>query len=204
LAFCDQDDVWLQNRFDFFANHKKSDQPEIHIGRGILTDEAGRNIGVTKKLRPNPPNKSFLHNQATGCFTVVNRALVKEFDALTKRKKIPVLHDWLAFCIASDRGRVFFYNEMWVRYRQHSMNDTGYEARQILRIWMAVRRLRPQKRLVNAERLACYIDSQAASSFGSILESQRWQIFLKLRHTHKLDLFHLSQLWIILVILTAA
>jgi len=201
LAFSDQDDIWLSNRFDFLTHVAVSEFPVIHYGRALLVNASGQPIGTTRKNVLRPQISSLYQNFAIGCATVVNKPLVEHFALLLLKADIPVLHDWVAYCIAAEYGLVFPHNEIWLKYRQHDSNDTGYTKSKVTRMTKALCRVKKGQRNLTALRIAEYISSSFSPNLREIFGGG------KVRHWRKVSLISQNQLlvrkgiWVAFVIL---
>jgi len=128
-AFCDQDDVWLEDKLEK-ATKKLSEYPEnipaLYYGLPQLVDEELRKIEAPKssKDRMLDFNSALIESNATGCTMVFNASLLTQL-----KKGIPdyiAMHDRWAHkvCIAV-KGHLYFDENVPILYRQHSKNVVG-------------------------------------------------------------------------------
>lgn len=125
VAFCDQDDVWLENKIEAAVDRlKKEKGPALYCSNKILVD---RNLCPMKKqnqtqLRPGFGN-AVVECICTGCTAVLNRELA---DILSARlPEHAILHDWWTYLAASYVGSVIFDSHAYILYRQHEQNVVG-------------------------------------------------------------------------------
>ncbi len=125
VAFCDQDDVWLENKIEAAVDRlKKEKGPALYCSNKILVD---RNLCPMKKqnqtqLRPGFGN-AVVECICTGCTAVLNRELA---DILSARlPEHAILHDWWTYLAASYVGSVIFDSHAYILYRQHGQNVVG-------------------------------------------------------------------------------
>lgn len=125
VAFCDQDDVWLEHKVEAAVRKlAKAAGPALYCGNKILTD---RSLTPMKKqsrrnLRPGFGNAA-VECICTGCTAVMNRELA---DILVKRlPEYAILHDWWTYLAASYAGTVIFDPHPYILYRQHEGNVVG-------------------------------------------------------------------------------
>lgn len=129
-AFCDQDDVWLDNKIIKAINtlkeleEKNSEVPCLYCSDYYLVDEA---------LNPLPDNGHFstenfysalVVSNATGCTMVFNKRLL-EYAKKYIPKAIVMHDDWLHKVCLAVGGKVQFDNYKSLYYRQHSSNVDG-------------------------------------------------------------------------------
>jgi glycosyltransferase involved in cell wall biosynthesis len=155
VAFCDQDDVWIDNKLDRLLAHMQSleaiyghDYPLlVHSDLSVVDKDLHiihpsywNYSGVDPKR--NSLRQTLIKNSVTGCALLVNRALVE--------KAIPIpdgaaMHDhWFAM-VATTFGRIETINEPMVLYRQHESNVLGarrYNWHEIFRrLWISCGRM---------------------------------------------------------------
>lgn len=133
--FCDQDDVWLNNKIELTMREMKKIEGEktkkipilVHTDLKVVSEELELiNESFIKYQNLDPEMKALnnllLQNNITGCTVMINLSLKQEC------KNIPencIMHDWWLGLIASAFGEISFINEQTILYRQHSMNEVG-------------------------------------------------------------------------------
>jgi glycosyltransferase involved in cell wall biosynthesis len=136
FAFCDQDDIWLKNKL-FVAIQKlkkmSSNKPAMYCSNLYLIDEKGSNIGEMHK-RGNvtfSKGRSLVESIATGCTVVFNKKVVETF--LQYEPIYMTMHDLWVYHMCAFLGEVFYDDEPYILYRQHSNNVIGSKATLISR-----------------------------------------------------------------------
>lgn len=129
VAFCDQDDVWDDDKLRRAKDRLEScsrDIPAMYFSSVRLVDESGKVLGVTSPCKRMPGFFNALaENIAAGCTIVLNRSAI---ELLSKRKpnldKI-LMHDWWMYLVVSAFGNVIYDETPTMDYRQHSNNVVG-------------------------------------------------------------------------------
>ncbi|MBO4414489.1 MAG: glycosyltransferase family 2 protein [Lachnospiraceae bacterium] len=137
-AFCDQDDVWLENRLSLCLENMKSLEEEytsymplMLFTDAVLVDSELNSLGTTffKADRLNTDKLGFARilteNRCIGCTSFMNAALVNMIEGYDKRIRY---HDWWAALIASAFGELEYVDVPTVLYRQHSDNVVGQKS----------------------------------------------------------------------------
>ncbi len=125
VAFCDQDDVWLEDKLEAaIARLEPERGPALYCGGKILTDASLRLLPKQDVSRKRPGfGNAVVECICTGCTAVMNRSL-----AQIMKERIPeyaILHDWWAYLVASYVGKVIYDPEAHILYRQHGDNVVG-------------------------------------------------------------------------------
>ena len=135
VAFCDQDDLWREDRLAIGIAAAKNMEAEYGIQTPILIFSDLTLIGpdnqilapsMWKMKHVNPRSaslgKMLVQNLVTGCTILANRSLVLRALPIPEGA---VMHDsWLGL-VASTFGVLQPLNEATVRYRQHQGNAIG-------------------------------------------------------------------------------
>ncbi len=128
VAFCDQDDVWLEHKVEAaVAMLAKEQGPALYCGGKRLVDSSLEPIGQQTggNLRPGFGN-AVVECICTGCTAVLNRQLA---DILKARlPEHAILHDWWSYLAAAYVGKVIYDPEVYILYRQHEQNVVGAKA----------------------------------------------------------------------------
>lgn len=125
VAFCDQDDVWLEHKIEAAVRKlKKAKGPALYCSNKILVDQ---NLHPMKKqdrkqLRPGFGN-AVVECICTGCTAVLNRELADMISA--RLPEHAILHDWWTYLAATYTGKVIFDKHAYILYRQHEGNVVG-------------------------------------------------------------------------------
>lgn len=147
LAFCDQDDVWLEHKLSrgiaaLAALAVKPGQPALYGARTRLVDEHLHPIGMSRlPVRPLGFGNALLQNVASGNTMLFNTELLRILRRI--RPEHAVLHDWTAYqAVTGCGGLMHFDPEPCLLYRQHSGNLIGSQGRswdKVLRVGMLFR-----------------------------------------------------------------
>ncbi len=125
VAFCDQDDVWLEKKIEAAVRKlKKETGPALYCSNKILVD--GKLCRLKKqdmgRRRPGFGN-AVVDCICTGCTAVMNRELAGILASKTPGHAI--LHDWWSYLAATYTGTVIFDRRAYILYRQHGKNVVG-------------------------------------------------------------------------------
>lgn len=132
FAFCDQDDVWQEEKLARALARLRREGLEAEDGTPLLycagaelVDAHLRPLGL---LRPPPLPPAFpaslTENIATGCTIVLDRHAAERIAASTPPPE--VMHDWWSYSLVSAAGgRIIIDPEPVLRYRQHGTNAIG-------------------------------------------------------------------------------
>lgn len=132
-AFCDQDDVWEENKLSAAVEKMQSEReyPCLYFSNVKLVDSHLSQFGISKIDEKKINLKRLLfHNIAIGCTIVFNKKLLSYL-----KEYIPNyiwMHDWWVFqvCLAIN-GKIIFDKEPHILYRQHDNNCLGIRERKI-------------------------------------------------------------------------
>jgi glycosyltransferase involved in cell wall biosynthesis len=127
VAFCDQDDVWVENKMARAISRLRElpdSEPALYSAGYIVTDErlrALRRVGVA------PRGASFenalVENIATGCTIVLNAAAASLIAS--RLPQAAPIHDWWMYLVVSAFGAVITDDFASLYYRQHGGNAIG-------------------------------------------------------------------------------
>ena len=135
IAFCDQDDIWKENKLEVMLNRMKREELQHGVGMPILvhSDLELRNEQLNlidssfynfTGLNPNYVNSSiiFSKNVIPGCAMLLNKSLV---DLAKHIPKEAIMHDYWFVLHAKYFGKISFINNSLLVYRQHKNNSLG-------------------------------------------------------------------------------
>ena len=128
-AFCDQDDIWLDNKLiTAIYKIKYETGPILYCSNQILVDKFGEEIGNRYTEVPDLSYAEILvHNHATGCTMVWNKQLhniLKSNKPSHTLLKIRIHDVWVAM-VASVCGKIIYDEDGYILYRQHENNVVG-------------------------------------------------------------------------------
>lgn len=139
VAFCDQDDVWLEHKLSLSMDRMRalesdhgSEVPLLVHTDLCTVDESLRVIGPSfwryQGLRPAHANqfaRLLIYNVVTGCSMLINRALKDRALPVPAEAKV---HDWWIALVAAAFGVAGNVATPTALYRQHDSNRTGAQA----------------------------------------------------------------------------
>lgn len=129
VAFSDQDDVWLSDKYQravAWLQNLNPETPGLFCGRTrILRDGvARRELSALFKHEPQFRN-AIVQSIAGGNTMVMNRAAFELIRESLRRGK-PAIHDWWSYMIVTGAGGAVKYcHDPLLLYRQHSDNVIG-------------------------------------------------------------------------------
>ncbi|MDF2186401.1 glycosyltransferase family 2 protein [Grimontia hollisae] len=149
IMFCDQDDVWLENKISLTLESMiKHDATLPHL---VFSDlkivDASLNVisdsyFTAKKIPKNwhaDMNNLVKQNVVSGCTMMANRALLQ--------KALPIpneacMHDWWFALVAKTEGKLTFVDQALMLYRQHETNAIGAGDKNPLGLFKRIYRFR--------------------------------------------------------------
>ncbi|MCD8553999.1 glycosyltransferase family 2 protein [Seleniivibrio sp.] len=151
--FCDQDDVWLEDKIEStLAKMTESEELFPHVPILVHTDlkVVGSDLSVIsdsmirfQKIKvSNNYNiiKLSLENTVTGCTVMMNHSLAEK---LTDMPEEAIVHDWWAGLTAlAYGGKVVYLDKATILYRQHERNTIGTQKTDIRYMFSKLKNLR--------------------------------------------------------------
>ena len=126
-AFCDQDDVWHDNKLERAVQwHALQAHPvRLYCGRTQFVNEQLQPIGLSRGIqRPPSFGNALVQNIASGNTMVMSHAVLVAQQRVHPEHS--VWHDWTTYLVATALGgQVWFDDEPSLLYRQHSRNVIG-------------------------------------------------------------------------------
>ena len=143
-AFCDQDDVWFEDKLERALKSIASeceDKPALYGSRTELINEEGHHIGLSLLFRRKPSLKNALVQNIAGGNTMVFNKATLECLRLIPQTEDLIAHDWATYLLVSACDGVIFYDaNPSVRYRQHADNiigsNNGFTDRIVRLVWL--------------------------------------------------------------------
>ncbi|WP_259644941.1 glycosyltransferase [Pseudomonas cichorii] len=136
-AWCDQDDIWHEDKLQVAITWLQSvphDEPALYLGRTELISEQGEVLGHSP-LFGRPPSfaNALVQNIGGGNTMVFNHAARCLFQDAAERLALLSLdivsHDWWAYLLVTGvGGQVHYEPTAYVGYRQHEHNLVGSNA----------------------------------------------------------------------------
>lgn len=127
-AFCDQDDVWDENKIlKAIENLEKTEKrnPALYFSRTQVVDENLLPIKGNKyPQRVYTFGNALIKNNCTGCTMVFNKNMLD--IAIKYEPSFITMHDyWIYLLCLSVGGDVIYDVNSYIKYRQHSNNVVG-------------------------------------------------------------------------------
>lgn len=137
FAFCDQDDVWSDDKLDLLVQRCKqmetqhrgqpcmvySDLKVVDAHLGLL------NSSFLNQVRARPQDITYktllAENAIPGCAMLFNTSLADLFRARDFDATSAIMHDWWIVLLASTLGKISHVPSRLVNYRQHATNTLG-------------------------------------------------------------------------------
>ena len=134
IMFCDQDDVWHQDKISkTLGKMKEIEKPGkpslVHTDLRVVDarlEEMGPSFLAYSGIRGDRLGlkQLLVQNVVTGCTTMINGELAEFANAHRPEGKI-LMHDWWLALIAATLGTIGFLDEATIDYRQHGNNTVG-------------------------------------------------------------------------------
>ncbi len=128
-SFCDQDDVWRDDKISRAVERLESipaSLPGLYCSRVEYVDGELAYLGCSPLYRDTGFRHALFENIATGCTLVLNRH-ARELIVRGRSPELSkvVMHDWWCFLVVSAFGVIVFDDFAGVKYRQHAGNVIG-------------------------------------------------------------------------------
>jgi glycosyltransferase involved in cell wall biosynthesis len=127
FAFCDQDDVWENDKIARAVKHLDklpAEKPAMYFCRLNIVDENLKHIAYSPIPSRKPSFKNALvENIATGSTIVINRAA--RTLILSRLPENAPIHDWWIYVAVSAFGEIVYDEKPLIKYRQHGSNAIG-------------------------------------------------------------------------------
>ena len=206
FAYCDQDDIWEKNKISVMMHKfKEKDMNLVCCDLCIIDENSIKIHNSIRDIRKRIIYKSgyniakslLVVNFVTGCAMIVKKEIAL--------KSVPFLdelvHDqWIAI-IAAINGQIGFIDKPLVRYRQHSMNQTGILKDVIDKNTYYMKRIDDfiiryesmKKRLVLNSELEKYIDDlllwlNARKKYSKKISIKELNTMIKYKDFHKVSI----------------
>ena len=128
-AFCDQDDVWLEDKLERSVRSIEGvgeERPALYGSRTVLVDIEGISIGLSPLFSREPHLKNALVQCIAGGNTMTFNNVTRDCLRLIPHQQDVLAHDWATYLLVSACGGVVFYDpKPSINYRQHGENIIG-------------------------------------------------------------------------------
>lgn len=162
-AFCDQDDIWMENKIEnAITKIGDTSEPVLYCSQVVIVDKNIRTVGLSKVPVYIGFQNALVENIAQGSTIVLNRTAR---DILVSKEVTGIkLHDWWCYLVISSLGKVLYDPSPTMYYRMHSRNVSygafGSLPKMIGRL----------KRLMKKDRFECFKQALVLKNmYGSIM-----------------------------------
>lgn len=170
FAFCDQDDVWMDDKLkvavDILSGHQH--EPALYMSSFQMVDENLHSI-PTNISRPNiSVEGAFASNCATGCTMVFNKKLLEL--SLLANYDDALMHDYWMYmvCLLTD-GYVYYDETPHIYYRQHGNNVIGGKGDSFLSKWLT----RMNKIILPGDNFKSKFASKLLEQYGDVITADK-------------------------------
>lgn len=129
IAFCDQDDIWFDDKFSraIASLSRYKDIAAVHCGRTLNVAEDGRTPITMSPLFKRPPSfRNAIAQSIAGGNTITMNKMAFNLLRESLKESIPVSHDWWTYLVVTGAGgKVIYDPSPLVYYRQHDRNVVG-------------------------------------------------------------------------------
>ncbi|NUU74887.1 glycosyltransferase family 2 protein [Paenibacillus xylanilyticus] len=140
-AFCDQDDVWEQDkliRAITLLQTKNAAIPLLYCSSTQMVDQHLTPIGVWPKVpqKPLTLHNALVENSCVGCTMVMNDITFNQIrGSLPSELNELIMHDWWIYLYVCTFGEVIFDEHLTIMYRQHQGNVLGGSRDGLIQKW---------------------------------------------------------------------
>ena len=134
-ALADQDDIWLQNKIENSVKSLNENNADLYFCDLLLINDEGKEIGNSfwkekgfykKVLKDKNYKGLLLNNYITGCTIVTKKKFLKDILPIPQNAKY-MIHDYWIAIVTSQKGKIVYSKEPFIKYRQHEENQVGYK-----------------------------------------------------------------------------
>lgn len=187
FAFCDQDDIWKENKIEEAVNKLKKfdDVPAYYYSEVTAVSENLKVMFKSDYIGVDTVGSSYNTTPAIGCTVVFNKKLR---DIVTQKKfpKNIVMHDLYLYrvCLAIG-GKVIHDSNSYIYYRQHKSNVVGISNSNIKKI-KVYNKYNKTRRIMAKEILDIYNEEISNDNYKIINKISKFNDNLNL--VQKLDI----------------
>lgn len=136
IMFCDQDDVWKEDKIETSIKAMKKLESKYGSGIPLLVHGdlevaskdmdiiAGSMFGLSHIKRHPSLAELVIQNNVTGCTMIINGPLCKGIADIAGMEDV-IMHDYIIALYAKVFGKTAFINKPLLNYRQHGSNSVG-------------------------------------------------------------------------------
>ncbi|EPG6258775.1 glycosyltransferase family 2 protein [Klebsiella aerogenes] len=130
FAFCDQDDIWYDDKLErgvrYLASFSEFNKPAVYCGRTQLIDGDGHPIGFSPLFGYSPSFCNALVQSIAGGNTMILNHQARELVSQTPCYDEIISHDWWIYILVSGcNGHIYYDPHPAILYRQHGQNIIG-------------------------------------------------------------------------------
>ncbi len=136
--FCDQDDVWLENKIEISVKKIKEIEKEtpgvpVYVYTDLVVTDGNLNIisqsmWEYSHLNVNLPttfNYICVYNNIAGCTSILNNCTKNVVCQTPVSLPNNIYHDWwVAICVSKNRGKIVPLKKSTILFRRHGNNET--------------------------------------------------------------------------------
>lgn len=126
FMFCDQDDVWLENKIKetlkFMESKEKNEAILIYTDKQFVDKKLNYLNENSKKMSQIEFENIIHQNPAYGCTMMFNKKLLENLEEIPKEF---INHDHYVLIVAFLIGKIYYLNQKLILYRQHGNNVSG-------------------------------------------------------------------------------
>jgi rhamnosyltransferase len=131
LCFCDQDDVWRQDKLEILLQLLEQSPANMLAYSDLEVCDENLNpiyssfwkMSAIRPVKGKLDERILFKNLTPGCSMMFRRAVAEKMVSLGS--EAPLLHDHLAFITSCGMGKAVYTRKKLVKYRQHSRNVIG-------------------------------------------------------------------------------
>ncbi len=137
--FCDQDDVWLDDKIEVTLKEIKKLEKEVqnkkipilvHTDLQVVDENLNllsNSLFKYQRMNKHRDNINYLlvQNIITGCTVMCNQSLISLLNLIGTDSEYVIMYDWWIGLIAAAFGKIGFVDRPTVLYRQHGLNQVG-------------------------------------------------------------------------------
>lgn len=124
-AYCDQDDVWMEDKISRAVNHLSNldnNKPALYFSNSDYYDTDLNYIDTAEKKKYYNFRNSLVECVTQGMTMVINKKTKEEISK--NRPEVCLYHDWWTYMICSGFGEIIYDDESLVKYRRHNKSVT--------------------------------------------------------------------------------
>lgn len=128
VAFCDQDDVWFDDKLArAMGQLRQTTEPAIYGSTTIITDKDLKPLRRSVHFkRPTGFRNALVQNVAGGNTMVINRLALNVLQPASRHATQVTSHDWWCYQMVTGMGGRMIYDPVpGLYYRQHGANQIG-------------------------------------------------------------------------------